>query len=381
MLRTLSAWLEPIRTQLPANLTAEDSKALHLAITNEALGRLDAFLAGIRAYQSHPVARHEDPSVRVLWQKGNTKLLDYAPESKGPILFVVPSLVNRFEILDIDPGRSFLRFFAQQGFRPLVVDWQEPNEEERGFSVSDYMTERLAPILDEVHANGGSVHLLGYCMGGLLAMALALLRPAKIKSLTLMATPWDFAVAGVGGVPSAATPLGALFVKQAEAWDSVIQSIGYLPADFLQAVFTAFQPLQILQKFSRFAQPQQNEDFARRFVLTEDWLNNGVPLALPVARECLQDWFKNNLPAKRMWKVAGCLLDPSKITVPTYVLVAHKDRIVPPASSLPLMKVIRDATLHQPDMGHIGLMTGDAAPQKVWNPLIVWLKEREKNPH
>ncbi len=377
MIETFSAWLAPVKAQLPASFSPLDSAAFRQALVKEALDRLEAFMAGVRAYQTHKASRQENPSVRVLWEKGTTRLLDYAPESKNPALLVVPSLVNRFEILDIDPDRSFLRFLATQGFRPLVVDWQAPGEEEKSFSLSDYMTRRLVPILDLVHAQGGACHILGYCMGGVMALALALMRQSQARTLTLMATPWDFAAAGVGGVPSAQTPLGAFFVNQAEAWGPYLEKIGYLPADFLQTVFTHFQPLQVLEKFLSFSSRASEDEKGRRFVLTEDWLNNGVPLSLPVARECLRDWFKNNLTAKLAWRVAGTLVDPRLLNVPTFLLLAGKDRIVPAASALPLASLIRGATLHEPMTGHIGLMTGDAAPQEAWIPLANWLKAQE----
>jgi len=377
ILKTFSTWFEPLRAQLPSDFSKEDADALQAAVTQEALRRLDAFMAGLRVYQSYPAARVEDPGVRVLWQEGTTRLLDYAPGSNAPVLLVIPSLVNRFEILDVEPERSFVRSFIAKGFRPLVVDWQAPGEEEQSFTLTDYMMRRLVPILQFVNQSAGPCHVLGYCMGGVLALALALLRQSQVKSLSLMATPWDFAAEGVGGVPSVRTPMGLFFAQQAEKMMPFIEQIGYVPADFLQTMFVSFQPLQILQKFMGFATRAAEGKDQSRFVLTEDWLNNGVPLALPVARECLVDWYKDNALATLSWRVADQTVDPRLLDVPTYILVAGKDRIVPPASALPLSQLIRGATLHEPSMGHIGLMTGNAAPQEVWEPLATWLSAQE----
>ena len=43
---------------------------------------------------------------------------------------------------------------------------------------------------------------------------------------------------------------------------------------------------------------------ARRFVVLEDWLNDGVPLAAPVAREVLSGWYGANTPAAGAWRLA-----------------------------------------------------------------------------
>src|SRR3546814_17470322 len=91
-----------------------------------------------------------------------------------PVL-VVPSLFNRGYILDLSAGRSFLRWLADQGFRPFLVDWDSPGEAERRFDLTDYVAGRLEAALNVVlDATGGRpVAVLGYCMGGLLALALA----------------------------------------------------------------------------------------------------------------------------------------------------------------------------------------------------------------
>ncbi len=373
----MSAWLAPVRDKIPEDLTAEESAALMTAVMAEALSRLEAFMAGVRAYQEAQAAPLDRQDARILWQAGTTRLLDYAPDHQaGEVVLVIPSLVNRFAILDIDAEHSFLRFLAAQGFHPLVVDWDAPAHEEKDFALSDYMTQRLAPILAVAveKAGGHPVHIMGYCMGGILAMALALMKPNEVKTLTLMATPWDFSVGGVGGVPAAHTPVGRFFLDHALQMQPYLEKAGIVPPSILQMVLTGFQPLQILQKFTRFAALEPQSEKAKRFALTEDWLNDGVPLTVPVARECLQEWYAKNALASGMWSVAGVRVDPAALALPCYVLAARQDKIVPPASALPLATAIKGATLHEPDIGHIGLMAGGSAKALVWEPYVEWLR-------
>lgn len=377
-LELLSTWLAPVRDKLPEDLTSEEAGALMTAVTQEALARLNTFMIGIRAYQQSEAAPPAREEIEIVWQQGTTRLLDYAPSSSGPVVFVVPSLVNRFAILDIDQDCSFLRYLADQGLRPLVVDWDEPGDEEKEFDLDAYMTVRLEPMLDVVQrlANGQGVHLLGYCMGGVLALALALRRAEDVTSLALMATPWDFSVGGVGGVPAATTPVGRLFLQKALEWQPYFEELGTVPPALLQMVLTGFQPLQILQKFMRFAALPKGAEEMRRFVLTEDWLNDGVALTTRVAQECLRAWYANNALATLSWKSVGEILDPRALSIPTYVLIPQHDRIVPPESALPLTALIKDVTLHQPATGHIGLMAGTRARDEVWAPYVTWLRAR-----
>src|SRR6185312_17425515 len=158
-------------------LSRARSDSIAAALDAELTRRAALFLDGIERYRRHSYRRDlaEPP---LLWQEGTTRLLDYRPRG-GPPVLVVPSLINRAYILDLAPGQSLLRYLADQGLRPLLVDWGAPGEEERGFDVGDYITRRLEPAAEVARQAAGGVApvALGYCMGGLLALALAARRP------------------------------------------------------------------------------------------------------------------------------------------------------------------------------------------------------------
>src|SRR4029077_2221749 len=108
---------------------------------------------------------------------------------EGNTLLFVPSLINRATVLDLTGERSMMRYLAANGARVLLLDWGWPGEVERSFSLTDYIAGRLERAL---LAAGRQVVLVGYCMGGLLAVAAAQRRPDLIRALALLATPWDF---------------------------------------------------------------------------------------------------------------------------------------------------------------------------------------------
>jgi polyhydroxyalkanoate synthase len=328
--------------------------------------RARRFMNGVTLYRHHPAQRAAE-TAPVIWQAGTTLLRDYAPhDPKAPIVLVVPSLINRFTILDLQPEQSFLRTLAAHGLRPVVVDWGEPSEDEKDFTVSDYMIQRLIPAALTASSNG-PVHILGYCMGGLLALALAQHLPRHTRSLSLLATPWDFHAGYV-----AAGQQGWNLEEKLKPWLGLDD---LMPVEVVQGVFSSFQPLHAYHKFSSFAAQDQSSADAVRFVLTEDWLNDGVPLTAPVARECFSDMCAHNVTAEGAWCVGGKIIDPHCLTAPTYVLVPGRDRIVPPESALPLAHALPHAVRHEPMMGHIGLMASINAPHQVWKPLIGWLQQ------
>ena len=334
-------------------------------LTREMLARAHGFMTGVKLYREHPVRRGLE-TAPVIWRSGTTCLRDFAPEALSALpVLIVPSLINRFSILDLEPSHSFIRYLAAQGFRPLVIDWDAPRDEEKNFSLSDYVTQRLIPVLQIASADQ-PVHVVGYCMGGALALALAALAPARVRSLALLATPWNFH-AGY----EAMGQNGLALANKLDVW---LAGNEYLPVEVVQSIFTSFQPLHAFRKFSVFSSYDQSGPQAARFVLTEDWLNDGVPLTVPVARECFCEWASHNTLSKNQWRIGGQIIDPRKIMTPAYVVVPGKDRIVPPQSAMPLARDLPHAVRHEPMLGHIGIMSSPSAPHRVWEPLAQWLK-------
>ena len=322
----------------------------------------------MRTYRDHPYRRDlVDPPV--LWQDGSVRLLDYGPEGGSPVLFV-PSLINRAYILDLSRRRSLLRWMAREtGLRPLLLDWGTPGERERAYDLTAYITGPLEDALDTTCALAGrTAPLVGYCMGGLLTLALAARRPGDVSGLALLATPWHFHTERVVQAEALA--------RAVEAAAPLFDAHGELPVDVIQSMFTALDPFLVTRKFVKFAGMDPSSQGAEDFVALEDWLNDGIPLSAPVARECLGGWYGRNTPFHGKWSVADRPVDPAAVQTPSLVLVPQQDRIVPPASADALADALPNAERANPPLGHIGMVAASRARNAVWEPLAAWLAAR-----
>ncbi len=387
---------------------------------------LDAgLLAGIAAYRRHPF-RRVLPDPPCIWQEGDTRLLDYAasgaasgaacdaasdavsgqgPARTGggiPVLFV-PSLVNRAQVLDLLPGRSLLRWLAAQGLHPLLLDWGWPGAAERRFTLTDYIAGRLERAVASL---GRPVILAGYCMGGLLCTALAARRTDLVAALVLLATPWDFhaqdfhaqdfhardpgstaagpapgRTSGAGtafeaappSAPADPAPAPERIAPLLAALEPALALTGALGVDALQTLFELAAPGAVAAKYRSFARTAQDSGGARCFVAIEDWLADGVPLAAPVARECLGGWYGANSPARGEWRVAGLAVAPGSLRLPSLAVVPARDRIVPAGSALALADALPGSTVLRPAAGHVGMIVGSRAERELWVPLRDWL--------
>ncbi|HEU0071826.1 MAG TPA: alpha/beta fold hydrolase [Alphaproteobacteria bacterium] len=362
-------WPAPLAAEAAAlqkALGAVSGDDLAAAVDHAGEDRFLEFAAGVSAYRAHPYRRSlKEPPV--LWREGTTRLLDYGTRNTGSTVLVVPSLVNRGHVLDLTGKTSLLRYLAARGHRPLLVDWDAPGEIERGFDLTDYIAGRLAGALDAAaKAAGKPLAVIGYCMGGNLALALAQLHPNKVSALALLATPWDFQAEGA--------PIQApLDAANAATLTAAFASLAEFPVDLLQAMFASLDPYLVGRKYRAFAKSQQAGENGELFVALEDWVNDGVPLAAKVAAECLVGWYGQNAPMNGAWRVAGETIDPARCDKPALLLMPQQDKIVPLASSAALAAALPKATAVKVPSGHVAMIVGRQARAQSWEPLADWL--------
>ena len=353
---------------LAAEIDAVGPSSVAAALDLEIICRAESYLAGLEAYRRHPYRRSSE-SPPVLWREGTTRLLDYGGDAGGAAILIVPSLINRFYVLDLLPELSFLQHLAERGLRPLVVDWGEPGRQERKFDLTDYVAGRLESAFDAaLRLSGTPIGVAGYCMGGLFALALALRRPEQTACLTLLATPWDFHA-------ERAQP-ARFFGLIADCLPLLCDDQGALPVEVIQSLFFMIDPFSAERKFTRFAALDPIGDKARAFVALEDWVNDGVPLAAAVARDCARSWYGENEPARSQWQISGQLVDPKRLRSPSLVVVPSRDRIVPPSSAEALAAALCGATVLRPPLGHVGMMSAAHAPAVLWSAIADWLRPR-----
>lgn len=323
--------------------------------------QLQDFFKGIQKYQQHPFKRPDLPA-EITWHAGEVRL-KRAPGNPryGMPVVLIPSMVNRSDILDLLPDRSFLRFLAQEGFDAYLLDWGNPTEDEGLASLDKVMSERLIPALESI---GGPVMLLGYCMGGLLSAAAAALRPDLVRACALLATPWNFhdEKAALKARMSLMKPMALPYMKQ----------YARLPESWMQAVFATLDPEGSIRKFASFANLADGDEREEAFIAVEDWLNEGLDLPAAVAMSCMEEWYEENRPESGTWQVCSAPVIAKDIKVPTMVIAATDDRIVPIDSAVAFAEQRLKCERLVCKTGHVGLIAGSRAKQEVWQPIAGW---------
>lgn len=315
--------------------------------------RRDAVLAGLAAYQRAPRNTPRAPRP-VLAQAGNATLRDYRGDaSKGAPVVFVPSLINPPHVLDLAPDNSLLGYLADVGLAPMLVDWGTPAWEDRGLDIGGHVTERLLPMLATLDQ---PPVLVGYCLGGTMAMAAAALTP--LAGLALLATPWRFSAFS----DAARADIAGLW----QAGEPGCAALGVVPMEVLQSGFWRLDPDRTLDKYARFATLDQAGRDAAAFVALEDWSNQGAPLTYAAGRELFDDFYDADMPGTGRWRVGGQRVDAA-LSMPHVEFVSATDRIVPATTSA----MLRDRRVL--NAGHVGMIVGSRARTQLWAPLADWL--------
>ena len=296
-----------------------------------------AALAGLAAYETAertPLQRRRP----VAHQVNGATLRDCG--GSGPATVLVPSLINPPHVLDLDSEVSLADAVAGMGRRVLLLDWG-PAARRSDCSVAGHVGELLVPLLRQL---GEPAVLIGYCLGGTMAIAAASLVP--VAGIVTLATPWDFS----RYPPDSRSALAQLWTHSRPA----AEALGALPMEVLQSAFWSLDPDRTVGKFSKFAALDRTSADARRFVALEDWANEGEPLPVPAARELIEDFFGANLPGSGRWLVAGTAVTDGLATRMLHC-TASGDRITPAATA-----PRGHGAVLQFESGHVGMIVGSA---------------------
>ncbi len=297
---------------------------------------------------------------------------DTSPAEAGVPVLLVPSLINRWYVMDLRQGASLVEALTQAGLDTFCLDWGAPEDEDRYLTWEDVVA-RLARTFRQVKRQTGSnrVAIVGYCMGATLSGIHTALEPDDVAALVNLAGPFDFSEAGF---------LGHLADRR---WfdAAAIRAAGNVRGLQMQSAFTMLRPTQQLSKLVGWADRAHDPRFRDAFKALETWASDNIDFPAAAYETYIRDLYQENSLVRGEHRVGGRRVDLASIRCPVLTVTAERDTICPPRSATALNAHCRsaDTEVCLVPGGHVGAVVGTKAAQVLYPAIIRFLRRTTCN--
>lgn len=272
---------------------------------------------------------------KVVYRNRLVELIRYQPQTAKvhpePI-FMIPSWIMKFYILDLSPHNSMVRYLVSQGHTVYMLSWRNPDAGDAELSMDDYLRLGVFDALQAIAEQTGQdvpVHAVGYCLGGtLLAIAAAALARKSgvagrrqlptLKTLTLLAAQTDFSEPGELG----------LFIdeSQIDLLDSITRTQGYLSGKQMAGSFQFLHSRELvwtrrMREYLMGEREQPNDLMA--------WNADTTRMPARMHHEYLTSLYLHNALAANRYLAEGRSVSLGDIEQPVFVLGTQRDHVSP----------------------------------------------------
>ena len=303
---------------------------------------------------------------RVVFRNELFELLAYEPQTEQvhaePLLYV-PSWINKYYVLDLAPGRSFIEHAVGKGFTVFAMSYRNPDASLAEKNLDDYMRDGVLTAIDQAQALTGAsrVGLIAVCVGGTMALSAAAILAARgegerIGHVTLLNTLSDYSEPGDICVFTDERTI--------ERIEARMNRRGYLSSDELAGPFTWMRGNDLVWRYvvSNWYQGKQPPAFD---LLA--WNDDGTRLPAAMHSQFLRACYLNNLLTKPgALELDGTPVDLGRIEAPVYVLTSESDHIAPWRSAYRTTQLVGGETRHVlARSGHVAGMVSPPGDPKV----------------
>jgi polyhydroxyalkanoate synthase len=313
----------------------------------------------------------------VVWTHRKCTLYRYrSTERTHPVpVLLVFALINRPDIFDLTPGRSFVEFLLSEGFDVFLLDWGVPGDEDEDTGVDTYICDQLPwGVRETLRASGQEeVSLLGWCIGGTFCAIHGALEPdGPVRNMVLLTTAVD----------TSQSNYAPWVGRDSFRPEAVTRAFPAVPGRFVDVMNKTMKPVDNwLTTYRQLFQSIVEGTVKREaYQPMAKWVGNNPPFAGRAYREWITWMYKENRLVKGTMRLRGRRVDLRRIEQNLCVVTAGSDHITRRPETLPLLDLVssEDVTHLDRPGGHIGLMAGSKAKDEIWPDIADWLRQRSE---
>ena len=238
----------------------------------------------------------------VVWRRDKVQLYRYHSPGPtlGPPILLVMSLVSKPYVLDLRPGNSFVEALVGRGFDVYMIDWGTPDAADADNSFETYCDEYIPFACAAAMRSSGvdELHVFGYCFGGVLSLIFAAGHPEiPLRTLSLMATPIDFAA--MGGMTT------VLRDRRVDLSDFVDET-GNVPAEAVLRGLSSARVTGDATMYATLLEKLENSEYIAAHQAMHGWATDHIPFPGACFRQTAEWLIRDNrLAENRLVTAAG----------------------------------------------------------------------------
>jgi polyhydroxyalkanoate synthase subunit PhaC len=302
---------------------------------------------------------------KVVFRNDLMELIQYEPTTKTVFttpLLMSPPWINKYYIMDLAPGRSFVEWAVNHGHTVFAISYHNPTAVDRDVRLDDYLLSGPIAALDVMKEITGAekANIVGLCLGGTLTAALGAYLAShgedRIASTTLLNTLVDFSRPGRLGAFTDEGSVERLEKRMAER--------GFLEAAEMMGIFTFMRSNDLVWNYA-----------VNNWLMGEDpppfdilsWNADSTRMPANMHSFYLRSCYLGNELAGGTMELAGTQLDLTSIHGAYYVVGAIEDHIAPWEGSYLTTQVVPNADVRYvlSASGHIAGIVNPPSP-KAW---------------
>jgi polyhydroxyalkanoate synthase len=253
-----------------------------------------------------------------------------------------------------------------RGYPTYVVDYGPISFSDRALGLEHWVNDVIPNAIDAVvrDSNRNEIQLVGWCLGGIMALLAAAAHELPLRSVAMVASPFDFTQVRM------MAPIRRLAALTGGALGTTLyRMLGGAPAPLVSLGFRATALDRYLTKPVVLAQHMHDRDWIAHSQAVDEYMANMLAYPGRTFGQLYHQFFRENEIADGKLILADDTIDLAAIKVPVLAVGGKADVLAP----VDAVRHVGSLLPNSPDVrvetapgGHLGVLTGRSAIRSTW---------------
>src|SRR3954469_22494347 len=289
----------------------------------------------------------------------------WQPSHATPIL-LVPPLAAPAWCFDLRQGCSLAEHLLARGYPTYVVDYGAISFSDRALGLEHWVDDVIPNAIEAVVRDSGrsDLQLVGWCLGGIMALLARAARDLPVRSVGMVASPFDFTrVRMMAPIRRLASLTGGALGT------SLYRMLGGAPAALVSLGFRATSIERYITKPVVMSQHLHDRDWIAHSQAVDEYMSNMLAYPRRTFGQLYHQFFRVNELAGGTLELGDHTIDLADIDVPVLSVGGMAD-VLAPVDAVhhvgALLPNSPDVRLESAPGGHLGVLTGRSAVRSPW---------------